>query len=80
MKFQGVSVPKLDLEESDKVKKLLKRSNHSDAIAFGLREEMEMAFNEFNKIYFRLTSLLNENDAGDCPLIEGKYFLVCNYK
>lgn len=80
LKFQGVSIPKLDLEESDKVKKLLKRSNHSDAIAFGLREEMEMAFNEFNKIYFRLTSLLNENDAGDCPLIEGKYFLVCNYK
>ncbi|KAH9766437.1 kinesin-like protein KIN-12C [Citrus sinensis] len=71
LKFQGVSVPKLDLEESDKVKKLLKRSNHSDAIAFGLREEMEMAFNEFNKIYFRLTSLLNENDAVDCPLIEG---------
>ncbi|GAY35576.1 hypothetical protein CUMW_017130 [Citrus unshiu] len=46
LKFQGVSVPKLDLEESDKVKKLLKRSNHSDAIAFGLREEMEMAFND----------------------------------
>lgn len=80
LKFQGASVPKLDPKESDNAKKLLERPDHSEAITFGLRKEMEMAFNEFNKLYLRLTSLLNENDAGDCPLIEGKYFLVCNYK
>lgn len=76
-KFQGGSAPKLDPENSDKVKKLLKRSVNGEAMTFDLRKELEMAFDAFSKLYFQLSVLLNENDAGAYPFMEGTYFFFC---
>ncbi|KAK6265212.1 hypothetical protein QUC31_016049 [Theobroma cacao] len=57
-KFKGVSLES-DLEFSEK------------SVTFGLRKELRKALDVFHKLYVWLTTILDENDIGECSHTEG---------
>lgn len=71
LQFPKGSVVETELEDS---KKQLKISHHSEAMILGLRKDLDMVFDAFNKLYVHLTTILDENDMVDFSYPEGTCF------
>ncbi|KAM7279737.1 hypothetical protein ACFE04_006871 [Oxalis oulophora] len=55
--------------EPKKLEKLLEKSTKEESMTFSLRNELEMAYDAFDKLYIRLTSLADKSACENCSYI-----------